>query len=98
MLLLLGPGAQRAAARLVPIAASRCAGVCHGGELAEVVGQEADGVVRSSLYHLQDGAAEQLPDPGLRQEVPVAVRLGDFHVAHPRRRRTGPALFLVRHC
>lgn len=83
MLLLLGPGAQRATARLVPIA-----GISHSGEMAEVVGQETDRIVRASLHHLQDGAAEQLSYPGLRQEVPVAVALCGFRLAHLRRRCT----------
>lgn len=83
MLLLLGPGAQRAASRLVPIA-----GISYSGEVAKVVSEETDRIVRASLHHLQDGATEQLSHPGLRQEVPVAVTLGGFHLAHPRRRCT----------
>lgn len=57
MLLLLRACAQRAVVQLIPVAASSCAGLSHGGEVAEMVGEEADGVVRSGLDHLQDGAA-----------------------------------------
>lgn len=46
--------AQRATGREVRIAASSCgtAALRHGGEVAEVIGQEPDGVVRPSLDQL----------------------------------------------
>lgn len=98
MLLLLRSCAHRPVAQLDSVTASRCAALCHGGEVAEVVGQEADGIVGPGLHHLQDGAAEQLSHPGLRQKLPVAVRLGGFALGHPWRSCPGPALLLVSHC
>lgn len=99
VLLLLRPCAQRAVVQLIPVAASSCAGLRHGGEVTEVIRQEPDGIVRSGLDHLQDSAAEKLTHPDLRQKLPVAVRLGGFALGHPWRSRSGPgpALLLVRH-
>lgn len=98
MLLVLRACVQRAVVRMLPISTSSCAGLCHGGEVAEVVGQESDGIVRPGLDHLQDRPPDQLSHPSLRQKLPVAVRFGGFSLGHTWRRNTGPALLLVRHC
>lgn len=98
MLLLRRSCAHQAVVQMIPIAASSCAGgLCHGGEVAKVVGQKPDGIVRPGLDHLQDGPAQQLSDSGLRQKVPVAVRFVGFPLGQPWRSHPGPALLLVRH-
>lgn len=97
-LLLLRSGA---AARMIPIPATTCApaaGLRHGGQVAKVISQEADWVVRPGFDHLQDGSAQQFPHPGLRQELPVGVRPRGSALGHPGRSCTRPALLFVSHC
>lgn len=92
---------SRAAARMVPIPASSrgpAAALRHGGQVAKVIGQEADWVVRPGLDHLQDGPAQQFPHPGLREELLVGGRLRDTALGHPGRSCSRPALLFVRHC
>lgn len=92
---------SRAAVRMIHIPATTCgpaAGLRHGGQVAKVIGQEADWVVRSGLYHLQDGPAQQFPHPGMRKELPVGVRLCGSAPGYPGRSCTRPALLFVSHC
>lgn len=98
MLLLLRSGAQRAVVRVIPIAASSCAGLRHRGEVAKVVGQESDGIVRPCLDHFQDGSTEQLSHSSLWEKLPVAIRFGHFALRHPWRSCPRPAFLLIRHC
>lgn len=92
---------SRAAVRMLHVPANTCrpaVALRHGGEVAKVIGQEADWVVRPGLHHLQDGPAQHFPHPGLREELFVDVRLRHTAFGHPGRSCARPALLLVRHC